>query len=249
LLEDKGKELYSFGKVKITLKNFKITSNLDPESFEIVRFACQPNREKYTYRKAEPFLKQAFKEILSSKGDVTFFLALPEGSYYIRSKNNDNYLDSYLSAIYIRANQQQEYFIEPLVDWIIMYENPKVEQPVNPHVKNDKSIAENSNNIKKKNLKDDVVLVNTVNEMLTDNIEQIDITKIFNLRDPWIRSRFLNLTSQVIVNYTMSSRYFNNWSTWMSAWTISKQVTNSFSPGNAIPTELVQLVYNVLVKI
>jgi len=129
LIDAKGKELYSFGKVKINLKSFKITSNLNSDTFEFIRFSSPSDKSKYTYDFSENIIKDAFKEILVTNGTSSFFLALPEGSYYIRSNVIPNPLFPYLSAIYVRANQQQEYIIEPLVDWIIMYEDPTTKQP------------------------------------------------------------------------------------------------------------------------
>lgn len=255
LIEAKGKELFSFGKVKIVLKSFKITSNLNAESFEFIRFSSPTHTRKYTYDEAETRIKRAFNEILLNNNSNSFFLALPEGSYFIRSRTIDNPLFPYLSAIYVRANQQQEYVIEPLVDWIIMYENPTTKQPdfykANDTFSGDGQKQGNggssfkSNNTKEDN---DAEKLSIIDNAITDAIENVDINKIFNLRDPWIRSRFANVASKTISMRLASPKYYNSWNLWWDAWEISKEITAQFSPGNTVPTELIELVHQVLQK-
>ncbi|MBD3290336.1 hypothetical protein GF337_16150 [candidate division KSB1 bacterium] len=255
LIEAKGKELFSFGKVQIVLKSFKITSNLNAESFEFIRFSSPARTRKYTYDEAETRIKSAFNEILINNNSNNFFLALPEGSYFIRSRTIDNPLFPYLSAIYVRANQQQEYVIEPLVDWIIMYENPTTKQP--DFYKAGDSYSGNGHGnsnggssffLSRNKDEDDAANLSVIDDALTSAMENVDINKIFNLRDPWIRSRFANVASQTISIHISSPHYFNTWSKWWDAWEISKNITDKFSPGNPVPTELIQLVYLVLQK-
>ncbi len=255
LIEAKGNELFSFGKVKIVLKSFKITSNLNAESFEFIRFSSPARTRKYTYDEAETRIKSAFSEILFNNNSNSFFLALPEGSYFIRSRTIDNPLFPYLSAIYVRANQQQEYVIEPLVDWIIMYENPTTKQPdfykandsfsVNGQGQGNGGSSFISNYNRENN---ETVNLSIIDDAISNTIENVDINKIFNLRDPWIRSRFANVASKTILMRLSSSQYYNSWSNWWDAWEISKEITSQFSPGNAVPTELIQLVHQVLLK-
>jgi len=261
LIDEKGKELYSFGKVNVILKNFKITSDLNAESFEFVRFNSSSDKKKYTYDKADAIIKTAIKEVLLKKGTIRFFLALPEGSYFIRSTTISNSLYPYLSAVYVRANQQQVYYIEPLVDWIIMYENPTTKQPnffkneqsQNSGYSKGKEKKGNGNgryltNKDMKKLKNDAVILNAIDDVVNNSMEHVSISKIFNLRDPWIRSRFANVASKIIASHILSNQYYNSWSPWMLAWDISRSITEKFSPGNPVPTELVQLVHNVLSK-
>lgn len=259
LIDKKGKELYSFGKVTVELKNFKITSKLNANSFEFIRFNSPPDKRKYTYNAAENLIKTAFKKVLLKDRSTSFFLALPEGSYFIRSNSILNPIYPYLSAIYVRANQQQNYIIEPLADWLIIYEDPKSKQPVffkNEHLQSSKFNRSgkkkgNGNgqfasfkNLKK--IKENIVILNAIDDAVNNCMEKINISKIFNLRDPWIKSRFTNVASEIITSYVLSNKYHNCWSYWMLSWEISRAITENFSPGNPIPTELVQLVYNVL---
>ena len=253
LIANKGKELYSFGKVKIVLKKFKITSNLNYESLEFVRISSTTNKKKFTYNKAEMLTKNAFKKVLYKNGTTSFFLALPEGVYTIRSKSIINPLYSSLSTIYVRANQQQEYIIEPLLDWIVVYENTKSRLPSFNNEDLYTNATNNSsrflfwgNNDKDKN---EEALKNKINEIVSDNMGKININKIFNLRDPWIKSRFTNLASKVLITYITSNKYFNSWNQWVLSWDIANDITEEFSPGNSVPTELVILVNNVLVEI
>jgi len=130
VIDYKGSDLYAFGKVKLNLRNFKITTNLDIDNMEFVRIECPIDKKKYTYNSAEQLIKETFKRVLSNEGESTTFLALPEGSYFIRPKAHSNPTRHiFLSAIYVRANQQHDYFVEPLVDWFIMYENPDTRKP------------------------------------------------------------------------------------------------------------------------
>ncbi len=246
LIDEKGDGLSYFGKIRIILENFKVTSDLNAETFEFIRFDHPPDKGNFTYLEAEGLIKKAVSEVFFKKEKVTFFLALPEGSYFIRSSSKNNPLYATLSTIYVRPNQQEEYIVEPLSDWIITFENPKTKRP-------DFSTAEaNPKNDKVKSIKyfkDDETLVATIRKITEGTVENVDINKIFNLRDDWIQSRFIQIASDIIASHIVSQGYFDSWCGWMLSWNISKEITEKFSPGKSVPTELIQLIFSVLEKI
>ncbi len=72
---------------------------------------------------------------------------------------------------------------------------------------------------------------------------------IFNIKDPWIRSKFANTVAEVIYTHVQTLNYHNCWSKWMLSWLIAKEVTEKFSPETEVPTELIKLVYQCLKNI
>ncbi|MDZ7263803.1 MAG: hypothetical protein ONB16_04415 [candidate division KSB1 bacterium] len=254
VIDHKGSDLYAFGKVRLNLRNFKITTNLDIDNMEFVRIECPPDKKKYTYYAAEQLIKDNFKKVLSDEGQSTTFLALPEGSYFIRPKSQSASRHIYLSAIYVRSNQQHNYFVEPLVDWFIMYEDPSTRKP-----KYAKTASSDSENPIKGNGKDEnksaggsskkgksIEKVLALSQLVNSNLERVDSNSIFNLKDPWIRNRFATTAAEIIYAHVETINYYNCWSRWMLAWIIAKEITNKFSPESIVPTELIKLVHEVL---
>jgi len=255
VIDHKGSDLYAFGKVQLDLRNFKITTNLDIDDIEFVRIECPPDKKKYTYNFAENRIKDAFKKVLTNDAQDKTFLALPEGSYFLKAKANPKSTRHlYLSAIYVRANQQHEYIIEPLVDWFITYENPstrrptftRVESSANPSAKgNGKHLKPSGKNVKERSMEKLIVLTQSVNSSL----EKVDSNLIFNLKDPWIRNRFASTAAEIILKHIETVNYYNCWSPWMLSWIIAKEISGKFSPETVVPTELINLVYKVVNEI
>jgi len=258
VIDHKGSELYAFGKVDLNLRNFKITSNLDIDDLEFVRVESPVDKKKYTYNSAEKLIKETFKNVLMNDGKSSTFLALPEGSYFIRPKtHNKTSRYTHLSALYIRANQQHDYIVEPLVDWFIMYENPGTKRPrfTKSNIDNLSSIKGNGNDPKQgmkskhSNKNDAMEKLIFLSEIINSCLEKVDSNLIFNIKDPWIRNKFANTAAEVICTHVETLNYHNCWSKWMLSWIIAKEITQKFSPDTEVPTELIKLVYICLKNI
>lgn len=253
VIDHKGSDLYAFGKVNLNLRNFKITTDLDIDNMEFVRTDCPLDKKKYTYLTAEKLIKEAFKKVLTQEGESNTFLALPEGSYFIRNKiqkTTTRYI--LLSAIYIRANQQHDYFVEPLVDWFIMYEKPGTKKPKFTKSNPDYLPSGDGKNRDRerssgKNKSIDKIIV--LSEIVNSCLEKIDSELIFNIKDPWIRNKFANTVAETICSHIEASSYHNCWGPWMLSWIVAKEVTQKFSPDSIVPTELIKLVYQCLKEI
>jgi len=258
VIDHKGSDLYAFGKVNLYLQNFKITTNLDIDAMEFVRVESPNDKTKYTYDSAEILIKDTFKKVLMNDGRSNTFLALPEGSYFIRSRSKgktSRYV--YLSALYVRANQQHDYHVEPLVNWFIMYENPETKKPKFTKTGSDNlpsagGNGRNSSHLSKssgsnKNIEIDRLII--LSEITNDALDKVDSNLIFNIKDPWIRSKFFNTVAEVIYSQVQTLNYHNCWSKWMLSWIIAKEVTEKFSPDTEVPTELIKLVYQCLKNI
>jgi len=258
VIDHKGSDLYAFGKVNLFLRDFKITTNLDIDEMEFVRVESPIDKAKYTYNSAENLIKDTFKNVLMNDGSSSTFLAIPEGSYFIKPKSRGKTARHiFLSALYIRANQQHDYLVEPLVDWFIMYENPATKKPKFTKSGTDNSAkvegnGKNSNRNQKSrdsNKKDEMERLIILNEVTNSCLDKVDSNLIFNIKDPWIRNKFANTMSEVIYQHVQTLNYHNCWSKWMLSWIIAKEVTEKFSPDTEVPTELIRLVYQCLKNI
>ncbi len=258
VIDQKGSNLYAFGKVNLNLQNFKITTNLDIDEMEFVRIQSPVDKMKYTYNSAENLIKDTFRKVLMNEGKSSTFLALPEGSYFIKPRpKGKTSRHFYLSALYVRANQQHDYLVEPLVDWFIMYEKPTTKKPriVQSSADNSASVEGNGKDFKSDNrstgsnknieIEKQIILSEIVNSCL----DKVDSNLIFNIKDPWIRSKFTNTVADVVGAHIQTLDYHNCWSKWMLSWIIAKDITNKFSPETEVPTELIKLVYQCLKKI
>lgn len=258
VIDQKGSDLYAFGKVNLNLMNFKITTNLDIDEMEFVRIESPIDKMKYTYSSAENLIKDTFKKVLMNDGRSSTFLALPEGSYFIRPKaKGKTSRHIYLSALYIRSNQQHNYIVEPLADWFIMYENPDTKKPrfAKSSTDNLNSVEGNGHNSKRnpktrrsaKNNEMEKLII--LSEIANSCLEQVDSNLIFNIKDPWIRNKFANTVAEVVCAHVQTLNYHNSWSKWMLSWIIAKEITEKFSPETEVPTELIKLVYYCLKNI
>jgi len=255
LIKERGKDLYSFGRVEFSFNKFKITYDMDVESFEFVRFKTKTIQLKYTYRLANQRLKQGFKDALKEKEDVTFYLALPEGSYLIRSGVSP--LRWSLASIYIRANQQQKYIVEPISDWIILFEEPQNKRPNfhrilfsrNPIGPNGSSGISNITQIPENKEKRKIYLIKLIGELVKESMEEVQLNLMLDLSDPWIKNRIIEFASGIIVDYAQSEKFYRNWSRWGLSWDIASQITSTVSPGQQVSTEMIKLVHSVVSKL
>lgn len=255
VIDYKGSDLYAFGKVNLNLRNFKITTNLDIDDMEFVRVESPVDKMRYTYHSAENLIKDTFKQVLMNDGRSSTFLALPEGSYFIKTKSKGKSTRRiFLSALYIRANQQHDYIVEPLVDWFIMYEKPNTKKPRFAKSSSDHSGSVEGNGkdskharkSKSANKNDDMEKLIVLSEVVNSCLEKVDSNLIFNIKDPWIRNKFANTVADVVYEHVQTLNYHNCWSKWMLSWIISKEITGKFSPETEVPTELIKLVYHCL---
>ncbi|MFZ5516029.1 MAG: hypothetical protein ACOY90_05295 [Candidatus Zhuqueibacterota bacterium] len=258
VIDNNSSELYAFGKVELNLQNFKITTNLNIDDLEFFRVESPIDKKKYTYLQAEKLIKEAFRNELSQSGSGNIFLALPEGSYIIRSKSrNSSSRYTYLSAIYVRANQQHNYIVEPLMDWFIAYENPTTSKPqfIRPNAQHESPGQGNGYDKRdkprtgKRDKDARLESIEYLSGIVDSSLAKVDVSQIFNLRDAWIRSKFASTVAEVMLNHIESLTYYNCWSDWMLAWIISQDVTQKFSPETEVPTELIKMVYMTLGKI
>lgn len=255
VIDHKGSDLYAFGKIELELRNFKITTNLDIDDMEFVRTECPPDKKKYTYHFAENRIKETFKKVLTNDAQSNIFLALPEGSYFLKAKTKQKsgrYI--YLSAIYVRANQQHQYIIEPLIDWFITYENPNTRKPTFAKTESSASsdVKGNGNHSKigrKKSKDKSMENIISLTQLVNSGLDRVDSNLIFNLKDPWIRNRFASTAAEIILKHIEAVDYYNCWSRWMLSWIIAKEITLKFSPETVVPTELINLVHTVLNEI
>jgi len=257
LMNEKGKELFSFGRVEFYFFNFKVTSDMNANDLIFMRFKSAANTFKYTFNLAENKIKQAFKDALKEQENTSFYLALPEGSYFIRYKSDLDPLNVQLATIYVRANQEQKYIVEPISDWIILYEEPLYKRPDFKKLKQNLALFAGSNSasitfdfmkLTKGDKAQHDALMKIMNGIVKKSMEEIELNLMFDLNDSWFRNKFIEITSSIIIKYATSSQYYNNWSTWHLAWEIAKEITATVSPGRQVSTEMIQLVHSILNK-
>ncbi|MFQ5823735.1 MAG: hypothetical protein ACE5JB_06750 [bacterium] len=266
LLQDKGQGLLSFGKVNISFKNFMVTANFDPQMIELIKVP-DPNHldSEYTFELAESRIKKAFAEVFRSSGEVETYVALPYGTYILRL--NSGNLNDYtpLTIFYVRANQEHYQIMEPLADWIILYQNPTSKRPdFYKFRRNNQNLgtgafsttddfqkSSNGRTVKRKGSKNISQEISTSHEKLVAEIvaqflTQFEIKLMFDLSDPEIRDNAIQIISHSIVNYVESREFYNEWNLWTASWNISKHVREIISPGSQIPVELIELIYHTL---
>ena len=266
LLEDKGSELQNFGKVKLSFRNFMVTANFDPEMLELIKIHNNPiSIEHFTYDLAEARIKKAFAQVFQEAGEVETYVALPQGTYVLRLNSGIKSDYAALSRFYVRPNQEQHYVMEPLADWIVLYENPTSKRPdyykFNRNKKSTDSTSAppakptngHSNGTSKgkgknKSLQETLKTnhLNLVSEIVAEYMPKFEIKLIFDLNDPEIKDNAIQIIAESIVKYVESKAYYNKWNNWTVSWEISNKIREILSPGSMVPIELVELIYTVL---
>jgi len=258
LLNDKGKDLFSFGKVGFSFRNFQVTSDMNANDLVFMRFKSSQKTMKYTLDKAENKIKTAFKNALKEKENTSFYLALPEGSYFIRYYSDLNPLNVQLATIYVQANQEHKYTVEPISDWIILYEEPQNKRPDFQKIKQNWALNNGSGTsnitfdfmkLAKGDKKQHAALMKLMNEIVKKSMDEVELNLIVDLNDPWFRNRFVEISAEIIIKYSVSSKYYNNWSIWHLAWEIASEITATVSPGRQVSTEMIELIHSILKKL
>jgi len=264
LLEDKGRELGDFGKVKLSFRKFMVTSNFEPEMLELIKVYDNPiSVERFTYDLAEERIKKAFARVFQESGEVQTYVALPQGTYVLRFNSGVKSNHTVLSRFFVRPNQVQHYVMEPLADWIILYEIPTSKRP--DFYKFSKKQASSDSGFsrvskltnghtngtgKGKNKSPQQILKTThlklVAQIVAEFMPKFEIKLIFDLNDPEIKDTASEIIAESIVAYVASSAYYNKWDDWTASWEISNKTTEILSPGSLVPIEIVELVYTVL---
>lgn len=261
LLEDKGRELQNFGKVNISFRNFMVTANFDPEKLELIKIQRQPiTVEHFTFDLAEARIKKAFAEVFHRSKEVKTYVALPHGTYVLRLNSGGKSSHTSLTRFYVRANQEQHYIMEPLADWIILYENPTSKRPdyfkfrrnqpttdsLKTKLTNGHSNGSAQNAPKSTQQMFKTKYVKLVSEIVAEYLPNFEIIMTLDSNDSEVKGNVTQVIAETIVAHVESSSYYNKWNEWTASWEISNQVRNTLSPGSLVPTELVELVYQVL---
>ncbi len=256
LINEKGKDLFAFGRVEFCFHNFKVTSDMNANDLIFMRFKSSQKTLKYTFNKAEEKIKRAFKEALKEKENTTFYLALPEGSYFIRYYSDLNPLNVQLATIYVRGNQEQRYLVEPVHDWIVLYEEPQNRRPDFQKVRQEWAnnttiggVTFDFEKLTKGDKRQHTALMQLMSEIVRKSMDEVELTLMFDLNDPWFRNRFVEISADIIIKYATSSKYYNKWSLWHLAWEIASEITSTVSPGRQVSTEMIQLLHSILKKL
>ncbi len=265
LLEEKGRGLQDFGKVKISFRNFMVTANFEPDNLELVKLSQTGSTSGgYTFELAETRIREAFAKVFRKSTEIETYVALPAGTYLLRLRGSSKSDFTTLTRFYVRANQQNHYVMEPLADWIILYEHPTDKRPDYYKYQRNKSTfgadamasnvsLQNSNesatNWQEKNGSNGQTSTNHVTlvmDSVRDLLPAYEIKVMFDFNDPEVKDNAIDIISRAIVEYAHSPEYYDCWSSWTASWRISQKVREVVSPGSLIPIELLELVYRVL---
>ncbi|MFQ5637582.1 MAG: hypothetical protein ACE5IR_06255 [bacterium] len=264
LLDDKGRGLHAFGKVLVSFRNFRVTANFNPQMLELIKVEDGESASRdYTYLLSEDRLKRAFDEVFQKSRDIQTYMALPHGTYVLRLRSLHKADYTPLTRFYVRANQVQEHIMEPLADWLILYENPTSKRPdfykfkrTNQNVNsvatsNGFSMQTSGNGSEGKSTEYAEAGLSGSHEALVEEIvsyylPQFEIKLIFDLNDPEMKQNSIEIISKAIVAHVESQSFYNEWNQWSTSWEIAKNVREIISPGSLLPLELVQLIYHVI---
>jgi hypothetical protein len=265
ILDDKGGGLFDFGKVVISFRNFRVTANFDPQMIELIKVEDSDTpKSANTYLLASARIVNAFDEVFRKSREIETYVALPQGTYLLRlntpSAQNNSYTP--LTRFYVSANQEQFHILEPLADWIILYENPTSKRPDfykfrrtnqgadSAGLSSNFGFPTHTNGSAKSASNQPSGTTGTheqlVSEIVSVYLQQLDVKLMFDLNDPEIRGNAVQIISRAIVEYVESRAFYNEWNLWSASWDISKTVREVISPGSLIPIELVEMVYKVL---
>ncbi len=263
LLDDKGKGLLSFGKVEISFKNFRVTANFNPQMIELIKVPDESNsNNRYTYKLAESRIIKAFEEVFQKNREIITYVALPYGTYILQLNPGDEYNYTALTRFYVRDNQEHQHVIEPLANWVILYENPTCKRPdfykfrrnnqnlsTTDLASNNGKQTNGANTSKSRNAEQSdnqealSVHEQLVSEIVAELLPKFEINMMFDLNDPEIKAKAIQIISRTIVNYVKSRAFYNEWNLWTVSWDISKKVREVISPGSLVPIELIELIY------
>lgn len=268
LLDEKGKDLFQFGQINLVLKNFKVTSPFDENALELIRLS-EKDSAVYTYRLAENRLKATFRDALQSNRLESVSLALPAGTYFIRSKKAARNDYTNLATVYVRPNQYISYLVEPIADWIIFYETPG-NDPTNGSkplaevsILSDSTSLSDSTMIAKGDFENAAINTNgseqpsdaavgvnfqaveKISQTIQNLLNRFPQEKINELPITRTKSEFTRGLAQII-SIRANGEYLNSWNLWTQAWNIAKSVTDMFAANRPVSTPTIELIYDVI---
>ncbi len=265
LLDEKGQDLFAFGQVHISIRNFHVTSKFDPQNLQLVRYHTSPaDSSFYTFRLAEDLLVQGFQTAMQTKRRYDLYLGLPAGTYYIRSqkKRNREYVN--LATIYVRPNQFIAYIVEPIADWIIFYETPEklvrlsaneIDSPAEKDSTANAGVVTDSARVKttvaalKKQrsgsanptIRSADAIAKIVDSIL-DGMSEKDLDTLPINRT---RQEFVKGLARMIIT-KVRGEYMTSWNHWTMSWTIAKSITEYYTANRQVSLPMVKLTYDVI---
>jgi tetratricopeptide (TPR) repeat protein len=268
LLDEKGKDLFQFGQIYLILKNFKVTSPFDENALELVKLN-EVDSMAYTYRLADKRLKAGFRRALQSNRMENVSLALPAGTYFIRSKKAARNDYTNLATVYVRPNQYISYLVEPIADWVIFYEMPGNFQANGSTPEADltairdttlladstmiansdvNAAADRTNGIEKSPEEEggaNFHSVEKISRIIRNLLNNFPQDKVNELPITRTKNEFTRGLAQII-STRVSGEYLNSWNLWTQSWNIAKAVTEMFTANRAVSTPTIELVYGVI---
>ena len=270
LLDEKGKDLFAFGQVHISIRNFHVTSKFDPQNLQLVRHnTSAADSSFYTYRLAENLLVQGFQTAMQTKRRQDLYLGLPAGTYYIRSRKKQNREYVNLATIYVRPNQFIAYIVEPIADWIIFYETPEklvklnaseIELPSNIDSTVSDSSQLDSTKVKvataaaakkkQSSAKINPVLRSTdaIAKIVESILEEMSEKDHDTLPINRTRQEFVNGLARMIIT-KVRGEYMTSWNHWTMSWTIAKSITEYYAANRQVSLPMVKLTYDVIQRL
>ncbi len=244
LLDQKGKDLFEFGQVQLTLRNFKVTSPFDQNALELLRFN-EVDSSSYTYKIGEERIKQGFRAAFQSHREENVNLALPAGTYFIRSKKDTRGDYVNLATLYVRPNQFIRYVVEPIADWVIFYETTGQGATPAPQISTEAAASSMEPNAETGPVtiggrSTDEVLRVVKSVMGGFSSEEIDALPIPRSKDEFARG-----FAQIVAS-RFEGEYLSSWNRWTAAWNIAKAATESFAADSPVRSETIKLAYDTI---
>lgn len=272
LLHDKGNDLFAFGQVHLLLQNFKVTSKFPDEGLRLVRQANNVGDSLiYTYRIAEARLREGFERAFQSQQPVNVYLALPAGTYIVRSGSPtapNDYVD--LAKIYVRPNQFISYIVEPIADWVIFYETPEyllrsaelghraipasaelvrleeaIASKVAQQVSNRSGWPTDSAGQLETREGDIARNLSQAQAVLEEVLDAMPLHELEALPILRTRKEFIERVAEAIVQEE-TGEYLSSWNRWTFAWRVASKVNQMLNPRGQVAMPLVRLVYQYL---
>ena len=267
LLDEKGEDLFAFGQVHIAMKNFKVTSKFDENMLQLVRVEGDATGGSYyTYQLADQRLKNAFREAIQTGQPEDVYLALPAGTYYIRSQKDTPQDYRNLATLYVQPNQFTSYIVEPIADWVIFYETPEyvtgtsatatgtmlAQAPLAETTVGDSNSGDGMGGMA--TLSPDSLgqpapgkhqTQESIARYLETVLENMPVEELDELPIPRTRKEFIQNLAFLVSN-KVGGVYLNSWNRWTFAWNIAQETTKYFKPGAPVSVTTIKLVHNVI---
>ena len=274
LLDEKGHDLFAFGQVHLLLQNFKVTADFDEQGLQLIRApSATGDTIRYTYQIAEKKLKEGFHQAFQSAQPVNIYLALPAGTYYIRSatgRTPEDYVD--LAKIFVQPNQFVSYIVEPIADWIIFYETPEyllktVESggradaadveisrlehsfasKVAQQISYRQEYATDSSEQMTEYHQDVQKRLQKIKSRLESVLDELSLQELEELPILRTRKEFIERLAHTVVN-NLSGEYLSSWNRWTFAWNVAKEAMQNIDPDQPVPTVMVKIVYQAVLE-